>query len=378
MFLLRVGAPGLHERNRRCCRPGAPTRRSACEVSGLVLALLALLAFQPRTFGQSPPQLALQLTGGNAHLSVTGDPGSPCAVQYATNLAPGGAWVTLTNYTLFGSNGLVVVPAGATSSGQFYRVLITVPTNMAWVEPGSFVMGSPTNEAARNADETQFAVTLTNGFYVSKYLVTQGAYLALMNTNPSYYNTNNLFTQDLTRPVEEVSWSDATNYCAILTQQAQAAGQIFTNWTYRLPTEAQWEYACRGGTTTPLYYGSNLLSGMANFDGDYQYIGGFGNSNNPSGVFLDRTASVGSYQPNPAGLYDMAGNVWEWCEDWYGAYPTNGVINPQGPATGTRRVLRGGTLDSTGSECRSANRDDSNPSSRFDTVGFRVVLSAGP
>jgi len=344
----------------------------------LAAALAGAWGITASALGQTAPGLALQLTNGVARLSVTGDAGSACTIQFATNLSPGATWGTLSNYTLFSSPGQIADPAGATTGARFYRVSILVPTNMAWVEPGTFVMGSPTNEAARGADEIQHSVTQTNGFYIAKYLVTQGAYLALMNTNPSYYNTNNLFTQDLTRPVEQVSWYDASNFCQKLTQQAQAAGQVFTNWSYRLPSEAEWEYACRAGTITPLYYGSNLFSGMANFDGNYQYIGGFGTSNNPSGTFLDRTTSVGSYQPNAWGLYDMAGNVSEWCQDWYGAYPTNAVTNPLGPATGTERVLRGGALNSIGADCRSADRDATEPAFGFNTVGFRVVLSAGP
>jgi sulfatase modifying factor 1 len=183
---------------------------------------------------------------------------------------------------------------------------------------------------------------------------------------------------DLTRPVEQVSWNDASNYCARLTQQEQSAGHIFAAWVYRLPTEAEWEYACRAGTTTPFYYGNDLRSGMANFDANYEYVGGFGTTNDPSGVFLDRTTSVGSYQPNAWGLYDMAGNTWEWCQDWYAVYPTNSATNPQGPATGSQKIFRGGALNSFGKECRSAMRDSYNPALGFNTVGFRVVLSAGP
>jgi formylglycine-generating enzyme required for sulfatase activity len=205
-------------------------------------------------------------------------------------------------------------------------------------------------------------------------LVTQGAYLAIMNTNPSYFSSN----QNLSLPVETVSWFDASNYCAELTAQSQAAGQIFSNWVYRLPTEAEWEFACRAGTITAFYYGSNLLSGMANFNGEYPYLGGIGTTNNPSGVFLDSTTPVGSYQSNALDLYDMAGNLREWCQDWYGAYPTNSVSNPQGPTNGTERIFRGGAFNSPGDECRSARRDSYYPTSAFNTIGFRVVLAPGP
>ena len=131
-------------------------------------------------------------------------------------------------------------------------------TNMVWIPPGTFVMGSPTNEAERDSDETQHTVTLTQGFYMGKYAVTQGEYLALMGSNPSYFTTHdyngNPIRPDLNRPVEQVSWIDATNYCAHLTQQEQAAGRLPAGWVYRLPTESEWEYACRAGTTTAFHY----------------------------------------------------------------------------------------------------------------------------
>jgi formylglycine-generating enzyme required for sulfatase activity len=336
-----------------------------------LLLASALLLIRPGAFGQSPPSLGLRVSGGGAYLSVTGDSGTPCAVEYATNLLAGNSWLLLSNYTLFTSPGAVVDSNGAAAGPRFYRVVVTVPTNMLWVRAGTFVMGSPTNEADRDTDETQHSVTLSNGFYLSRYLVTQGAYLAIMNTNPSYFASN----QNLALPVETVSWDDASNYCAMLTQQAQATGQIFNNWSYRLPTEAEWEYACRAGTTTPFYYGTNLLSGMANFNGQEPYLGRTGTTNDPSGVFLGTTTPVGSYQPNSLGLYDMAGNLREWCQDWYGAYPTNSTSNPQGPTNGTERVFRGGAFNSPGDECRSARRDSYYPTSAFNTIGFRVVLA---
>jgi formylglycine-generating enzyme required for sulfatase activity len=210
---------------------------------------------------------------------------------------------------------------------------------------------------------------------MSKLPVTQGNYLSLMSTNPSFFTPSNGYTSDLNRPVEQVSWSDATNYCAKLTQQERVAGRIFTNWIYRLPTEAEWEHACRAGTTTQFYYGTNLLSGLANFNGQFEYLGGSGTTNNPTGTFLGRTTAVGGFQPNALGLYDMAGNVWEWCADWFDSYSTNSVINPQGPATGSARVFRGGTFNSIGADCRSAKRDSVIPSTVVNTIGFREVLS---
>jgi formylglycine-generating enzyme required for sulfatase activity len=329
-------------------------------------------------FAQSRPGLSLQIVGGHAQLRLTGDIGCPCAVQYSTNLSSNTGWTSLTNVTLL-SNPTVIIDSGAITNGpRFYQVVITGPSNGVWIPAGTFVMGSPTNELLRNTNETQHSVTLTKGFYVSQYLVTQGDYQTLMNTNPSYYTPTHAYTMDLTRPVEQVSWFDATNYCNLLTQQERAAGHIFTNWLYRLPTEAEWEYASRAGSTNAFCYGPDLLSGMANFYGEYQYVSGVGTVTNFSAPFLDRTSSVGSYLPNAFGIYDVVGNVWEWCQDWYGSYGTGAVIDPQGPGTGTTRVFRGGALNQIGKDCRSARRDSYDPSVSFNTVGFRVVLAPGP
>jgi formylglycine-generating enzyme required for sulfatase activity len=310
-------------------------------------------------------------------LNISGDAGSPCAAQFSTNLSFGSVWLTLSNFTLLNGPLSVIDPEGATNEQRFYRVVIFTPTNAAWIPAGTFTMGSPTNERVRSLNETQHVVTLTKGFYMNKFPVTQGNYLSLMNTNPSFFTPGNGYTLDLNRPVEQVSWSDATNYCARLTQQERVAGRIFTNWIYRLPTEAEWEYSCRAGTTTPFYFGTNLLSGMANFNGAFEYVSGIGTTNNPAGIFLGRTTAVGGFQSNSFGLCDMAGNVWEWCSDWFGSYSTNGVSNPQGPATGSARVFRGGTFNSIGADCRSAKRDSVVPSTVVNTIGFRVILS-GP
>ena len=318
----------------------------------------------------------MQITGTVVRLNVTADIGTPCIVQYCTNLTDN--WLNLTNLTCLVSPFTITDTKSATNS-RLYRAAIAIQTNMNWIPPGTFTMGSPTNESQRGPNsETQHSVTLTKGFFMNKYTVTQGAYRSLMSTNPSYFNTNHGFTLDLNRPVEQVSWSDATNYCRLLTIQERNAGRIFTNWVYRLPTEAEWEYACRAGTTTPFYYGANLTSGMANFNGQYAYYSGQASTNNPAGTFLNRPAAVGAYQPNARGLYDMVGNIWEWCQDWYGTFTAAGVGDPSGPATGTQRVFRGGSFNSTGAGCRSANRDKTNPALGANTIGFRVVLAVGP
>jgi formylglycine-generating enzyme required for sulfatase activity len=327
---------------------------------------------------QTPPTLAMQIVGGFARLTVSAQPGIPCTIYYATNLIGPTNWFALTNITIGSTSAVVLDQTTRATNSRFYKAIISVPVNGLWIPAGTFVMGSPTNESQRGPNsETQHSVTLTKGVFMSRYLVTQSKYLSLMNTNPSYFNTNRV-TLDLNRPVETVSWANAVNFCAALTVQERAAGRLFTNWVYRLPTEAEWEYACRAGTTTPLYYGNNLTNGMANFDGQYAYyLGNASATNDPNGVFLNKTLAVGSYQPNAFGLYDMAGSVWEWCQDWYGAFTAGSVADPQGPGAGTERVLRGGAFNSTGASCRSANRSKTNPALGGNTIGFRVV-AAGP
>ncbi len=339
----------------------------------LLLMVCSHFAFASNANAQSAPLLSLQRVPPKVSISVSGDVGSPCQIQFATNLnAP--QWTILTNLTL-STNSIQVTDTFASVGQRYYRGVVLVPANLIWVAAGSFTMGSPTNEVERNTNEVQHRVTFSRGVFIGRYQVTQSNYLAVTGVNPSYYTPSNGYSADLGRPVEQVSWFDATNYCFLLTQQDQLAGRIATNWFYRLPTESEWEFACRAGTTNPFYLGSNLVSGAANFDGEYEYYSGTGTVFNAAGIFLNRTVDVGGYQPNALGLYDMAGNVWEWCQDWFGNYPTNSVTDPTGATNGTSRVFRGGSLNATGRLCRSANRNDANPSTVVDTIGFRVVLS---
>ena len=334
-------------------------------------------------YAQSPPGLSVQVSNGSVRLGITGDVGSACTVQWAANLYSTGNWQFLTNLTPLSSSPCLVADTSAVTAPRFYRAFAqqvptnVVTTNMVWIPPGTFVMGSPTSEVDRGSDETQHTVTLTKGFYMGKYAVTQGEYLALIGSNPSYFTPDNGYSQDLKRPVEEVSWLDATNYCALLTLQEQAAGRLPSGWVYRLPTESEREYACRAGTTTAFHYGNALHGGMANFFNYWEYDASTGDIyvSDPTVLCLMRTTTVGSYQPNAWGLYDMHGNVEEWCRDWYGSYPTGSVTDPPGPASGSFCVLRGGGWHNYGRRSRSAERNYSAPSQSWD--GFRVVLAPG-
>ena len=223
---------------------------------------------------------------------------------------------------------------------------------MASVCPGTFTMGSPANEPGRVNDEgPQTRVTLTRAFWLGQTEVTQAQWEALMGSNPSTF-------KGASRPVEQVSWNDAMAFCRKLTERERAAGRLPKGYAYTLPTEAQWEYACRAGTT-------GLYAGDGNLDDMGWYEGNSGNTTHP----------VGQKQPNTWGLYDMHGNVWEWCLDWYGNYPGGRVTDYAGPSTGTRRVFRGGGWGRGAAFCRSAFRFKGVPSFRFFILGLRVALA---
>jgi formylglycine-generating enzyme required for sulfatase activity len=216
----------------------------------------------------------------------------------------------------------------------------------------------------------QHRVTV-GSFYMGKYEVTQKEYQALMGRNPSEFKGDNL-------PVEHVSWYDAVNYCNArsrsegLTPAYTVAGTDVT-WNrsangYRLPTEAEWEYACRAGTTTPFSTGNNITTNQANYNGNIPYNG------NAKGTYRKKTTPVGTFTSNPWGLYDMHGNVWEWCWDWYDVYGTSAQTDPVGASSGSTRVFRGGGWNNGGWIQRSAVRGtDDTPSTRNSYLGFRLV-----
>lgn len=304
-------------------------------------------------------------------LLIQGELGKTNIIEYAEAAQPD-AWKVLTNVVV-AINPCVFVDLSAVGVGRrFYRLAVSDnpdPARWVWIPPGTFTMGSPSSEPDRDPDEgPQTVVTLTRGFWMGKYEVTRGEYQAVMGGN----NPSN-FQGDLNLPVHTVSWNDATNYCAELTRRERAAGRLPSGYAYRLPTEAEWEYACRAGTTTATAFGDTLSSTQANFHGDFPYNGA------AKGPYLQGTAPVGSYAPNGWGLYDMHGNVWEWCLDWRtDSLPGGSVTDPTGPSSGTKRVNRGGSWGFYGRYCRSANRDGDQPSYLEIILGFRVALAAVP
>jgi formylglycine-generating enzyme required for sulfatase activity len=252
----------------------------------------------------------------------------------------------------------------------------SIGMELALVPAGVFTMGSPPQEHLQFDQEgPQHQVAITRTFLMSVHPVTQAEYTKIMGTNPSWFSptgggkdkVKGLDTSNF--PVERVSWHDARAFCAKLSARE---AEIKAGRKYRLPTEAEWERACRAGTTTPYSFGTSLSSKQANFNGLRPHGGA------ATGPYLGRTCKVGSYLPNAWRLHDMHGNVWQWCQDWYKAdyYTHSPKEDPQGPNSGPGRVLRGGAWDYNGWNCRSACRIFGYPAGRDYNSGFRVVCAA--
>ncbi|MCC5842599.1 MAG: SUMF1/EgtB/PvdO family nonheme iron enzyme [Opitutales bacterium] len=235
-----------------------------------------------------------------------------------------------------------------------------VKLDLVWIRPGEFTMSSPNNESGRFDNEgPQTRVRLTKGFWLGKYPVTQGQWQALMGNNPSHFKNSGL-----NAPVESVSWNDVMEFARKLTEQERRAGRLPEGYVYTLPSEAQWEYAARAGTTTRFYTG--------NSDSDLDRAGWF--SGNAGGS----TKPVGQKVPNAWGLYDMHGNVWEWTRTWFGNYPGGSFVDYEGPNSGSNRVLRGGSWNRNAQYCRSASRGSLTPTFPHLHLGFRLALSSVP
>jgi len=236
-----------------------------------------------------------------------------------------------------------------------------VTLEMVSIPGGSFKMGSPLQEKSRNSNESPQHDVNVPAFFLGRFEVTQEEYQQVMGTNPSSFKGKK-------RPVEQVSWNDAVEFCKKLSQK--------TGRTYRLPSEAEWEYACRAGTTTPFHFGETITTELANYDGNYTY------ASEPKGKSRQQTTEVGIFPPNAFGLYDMHGNVWEWCQDtWHDSYkgaPSNGsawVDNDN-----QYRLLRGGSWFNYPIYCRSASRGNDFRAERdliSYGIGFRVVCAVG-
>ena len=241
------------------------------------------------------------------------------------------------------------VASGFSSSGNTITIPVKdgISIDMVRVEAGTFTMGAtPEMENPWKCEKPTHQVTLTNDYYIGKYEVTQALWQAVMDNNPSYFKGDNL-------PVEQVSWDDCQEFISKLNS--------ITGKKFRLPTEAEWEYAARGGNKSRSYQycGSNNISDVA----------WYGNNSE------NKTHAVGSKQANELGIYDMIGNVWERCQDWYGKYSGLSQTDPAGAARGDFRVIRGGGWYNDARDCRSSYRDINTPGNRYDYLGLRLVLS---
>jgi len=338
-------------------------------------------------------------------ITVTAGTGS-VTVTAESLTGSGTSWSLGISVATAGNITVAIDKEGIETAGKTVAVYKDEQTNslieieMVQVAGGTFTMGSPTNEPNRYSDETQHQVTLT-GFYMGKYQVTQKQYEAVMGTQPVPSST---YGKGDNYPVYNVSWYDALVFCnrlsvmegltpaySILTTGGEATtnpdewGTVPTSsdtrWNaativsgstgYRLPTEAQWEYACRAGTTSPFSTGDNITTDQANYNGNYPYNG------NPTGVYRQSTTPVDTFPANAWGLHDMHGNLYEWCWDWYGAsyYEDSAAVGPDpaGPVSGTYRVRRGGNWGSNGRNLRSAARNNNYPNNRINGVGFRLA-----
>jgi sulfatase modifying factor 1 len=236
---------------------------------------------------------------------------------------------------------------------------------LCWCPPGKFIMGSPPGEPERRPDEDQVEVTLTKGFWMGKYEVTQGQWKRVIGPLLGELTAELPERDDL--PVGNVNFVEAEAFCRKLTELGRSSGALPKDWEFRLPTEAQWEYACRAGTTTATSFGDKLSSKQANFKGK-PYNGA------EVGPSLARAAPVGSYPANSWGLHDMHGNTFEWCRDWYHPRLPGGVDPDLYSAKASSRVRRGGAWTDDGWPCRSAFRLRFEPERRYDHIGFRVVV----
>ena len=333
-------------------------KRMGCVVLGISFlpSLLSVTAAPPVDFTAMfipPDEVRL------SWLSVAGE-----SYQIRSTMQLDGTWTPfVTDPAIFLADGSeLTVNIPVVDGVRFFRVVRLGPepqpvAGMVWIPAGTFTMGSPDSEEERDYREgPQTEVTFTAGFWMGSCEVTQAEYETVRGVTPSYWVGDDL-------PVESVNWMDAVAYCEELTQQEREAEKLPEGWEYRLPTEAQWEYACRAGTTTRFSFGdddSDL--------GQYAWFG-FGSDNTEL-----RTHPVGQKLPNAWGLYDMHGNVSDWFAHWEGIYPGGSVVDPTGPITGIGRICRGGQWVNPPRACRSAARAPTVQGTKYSWIGFRVVL----
>jgi len=325
------------------------------EVSGPPKAVRSLADFRKKITlesGATGKYLTYQWKKNGS--ALPGETNANLVISEANATHDGNYTVSVTN--TFGS----VESAQIDLQTNTHRVASAANLEMIWVADGNFTMGSPTTEPGRSTTtdrETEHNVTLTQGFYLGKYEVTQAQYAVVMSGNTNSLNPSpSNWPNNPNRPVEKVSWDDVQIFLTRLNASEQAAGRLPSGWSYVLPTEAEWEYACRAGTTTAYSWGTSIATSNANY----------------SSSGLSQTTDVGQYAANPWGFFDMHGNVREWTADWYAVYSSGAQTDPTGPASGSYRVFRGGSWINVGTYLRSAGRGDHPPGTRSYIMGFRV------
>mgnify|MGYP000163557830 CR=1 FL=1 len=321
----------------------------------------AFLRWQPRFVG------AVRVTSVPSGAALVDENGMAMGTTPARFELMRGGSLSLTAFRKGFTPASVTATVGLDDEREVGLVLDEIPTpragrpytipglglGLVWIAPGTFIMGSPSTEAARAPDEgPPVSVSLTHGYWLGKYEVTQGEWVALMGNNPSHFKTIGL-----NGPVETVSWREANEFCRRLTERERASDRLPPGYSYTLPTEAQWEYACRAGSRGA-YSGELDAMGWYNADGE------------------DMSHVVGQKAANAWGLYDMHGNVWEWCLDWYAdGYRKDANGAAVSPAKGSYRVSRGGSWNCPAENCRSALRRWLSPADRGNRLGFRLALS---
>jgi formylglycine-generating enzyme required for sulfatase activity len=240
--------------------------------------------------------------------------------------------------------------------GDTFYVKAADDMELLWVQPGTFEMGSPLTEDNRSNDEVQRSVTISNGFYLGRFEVSQYEYFKVMNSNTDDLFARPSYNLGDSKPVEKVSWNDINStFLPLLNKLESNNGNLPNGWTYSLPTEAEWEFSCRAGTSTSYSYGDSTNTDLANYDGA-------------------STKVIGFYNPNAWGFYDMHGNVDEWVSDWYEDYNTSDIIDPSGSAEGTQKVIRGGSWNALPRYARSAARWKYSKTFNSNEIGLRLAL----
>ena len=347
--------------------------RFACAVIG-ILILTAASHFI--VWAQTSLQATLTPT-----VIISGPLGSVQQVQYSTNVSDPNSWTPIGVIRMDNTNKPFFDTTANAGPKRFYRTMLmgVADTNLVWIPPGSFIMGSPTNELGRFLSEgPQTPVTLTYGFLMGRYEIRLAEILVYLTNYPA---THPLAARDLAHdPTFSVLWSDATNYCGLRTDYERTLGMIPSDWAYRLPTEAEWEYSCRAGTTTPFYFGNEVRNDAVRADAWFNGAQPFPtNLVAISPVIPTAWTNVEMFVPNAFGLYGMSGNEAEWCLDSFTslvspAYAGVAVTNPFTRVDGIYAEYRGGGYLSPGKELRSATRRAGSKDLGLD-VGFRVVLA---